>query len=162
MNHTDPQLLSSGLGTRFPNSDLRASVAPVHLKPLGKMANKDVMLDIGLGGVKENPSLLPIKSGTWKKPEETETEAYHNFEATIGQKTNSDSGLEVVTEEESSEEEDIAPLYELKPITGLSFTSPFSFSIFPVAIQYKNTYERVCEKAVEPVRYAKGRLTRKR
>jgi len=78
------------------------------------------------------------------------------------QKMEIDSGLEVLTEEECSDDEELLPIAELKPISALSFTSAYAYSFFSMAAHHRNMYNITRKKALEPVRLGRSRLLRKK
>jgi len=78
------------------------------------------------------------------------------------QKMETDSGLEVSTEEEYSDDEELLPIAELKPISALSFTSAYAYSFFSMAAHHRKVYNITRKKALEPVRLGRSRLLRKK
>ena len=161
-NQTEVEYISSGLGTKF-----TSNYKPVRLTPLEEPLSK-LSLEFTVGkrpnivipplGQAVEPTLMPTDDP--KSPHDEQ-------EAPSGHcKPGDDSGLEVSTEEDDSNDEEIIfPLLDLKPISGLSFTSPFSYSTFPMAVQYREAYEIVQRKALAPVRYGRvkaAKVTRKR
>ena len=76
-----------------------------------------------------------------------------------------DSGLEDISEESEEEEDDgldfevPKPIQPLKDITPMSFTSAFGFSFYKISGPYKQVYDKIHTRALEPLR--RGRRKRK-
>ena len=163
------RLLSSGMGTKLAggtSGPSRRPSAPVHLKPLtGGM--EELAADFTRNAVPTQKVLPPIQSIT--STTTSKNLAGEGLKVAASNSTtnvDTDSGLEVSVDEDlDSDGEDIdTPMtasYQLKPISGLSFTSPFSFSLFPMAPQYRQAYEVVHRRAAETVRYGRRLKTNK-
>ena len=158
-NHDNSKLVSSGLGSRFlatndtPPSGIQDNIplptAPVQLKPLppnsGHDSNSPLTTDEHLNTDGENKDGFLEQTEGGVNPDHDE-----------------DGGLEVIMEEdeEDSDDElyDIKPLTELKPISDLCFTSGYAYSFFRMGGVYKEAYNKVHRRAVQPLN--KQRRTR--
>ena len=168
-NAVSHRLLSSGMGAKFASGSGAPShkpSAPVRLKPLtGGM--EELAADFTQNTVPPQKVPTPTQSITSSASKQSAGAGQRVTSLNSATNIDTDSGLEVTIDEDidgSDDEETDTPmisLYVLKPISGLSFTSPFSFSLFPMAPQYRQAYNVVHKKAVETVRYGRGLNTNK-
>ena len=149
--------LYSGLGTKFTRGTSAAyqkqPSAPVHKNQVDMPANE---LQFLVGKTTVLPPIMEANTGGDSSclPSSTSQAPC--------QKVDTDSGLEVSTEEECSDDEELLPVIELKPISGLSFTSAYAYSFFSMGAQHRKVYNITRQKALEPVRLGRTRLLRKK
>lgn len=148
--------LYSGLGTKF----TRGTSAAYQKLPLALVQNCLVEMpakeQFMVGKTTVLPPITEANTGGDNSclPISTSQAPCHKMET--------DSGLEVSTEEECSDDEELLPIAELKPISALSFTSAYAYSFFSMAVHHRKVYNITRKKALEPVRLGRSRLLRKK
>ncbi len=153
------ELLSSGLGAK--ESEMRShEVPPVKLKPISQSTDQTILgsADVELQTAQGQLQGMP-PTGHALPPEGLNTSArgpgHHSPEPGSDIVTEEEEEEEEEGEESDGEEEPVFPVYKLRELTGLCFTSPYSFSLFPMATQYQEVYSAVRRRALQPVSVAR-------
>ena len=166
-NEEETRPLSAGLGSRVPAKLTDKSSTP--LKMPTPTYPQDYSQSKSEFTVGKQPQSLLTEATVFKATQEAtshnEGELHAMEAAEEGIKPLQSHGeLEVITEAEDEDDSDddycdfkIAPIFDDKPITILSFTSSYAYSFYPMAAQYKKAYDVVHKRTLQPIQMGRNK-----